>query len=95
MDLKYVKYKVTANSPREAFKLARKYAFDNHGIDAPFLKKDSYRMTIYHTVTNKKQLQTLIKNTLDSTFIPESNLAGCIRISDNPKTYLFYCYVCS
>lgn len=85
-----------ANSPRDAFKLAKKDILNDYGSNPSvptILKKESYTMATYKTITDPQQLKLIISNSLDSTYIHTTSPAGCIRIKDNPRTYIFYGYV--
>lgn len=90
----YFECVVVANSPREAFNLAKKNALKKHDQTAhTVVKKDSYLMTTFEAITNTKELRSIINNSLVYAYPHTHSPAGCIRISNKPKTYIFYGYV--
>ena len=90
----YFECVVVADSPRDAFKLAKKDASNDYGNTSNTIAaKESYLMTTYETITNTIELRSIIKNSLDYAYPHIHSPAGCIRISYKPKTYIFYGYV--
>jgi hypothetical protein len=90
----YFQHIVTASSPRDGFKLALKKANDTaKNLWNSKTPKESYMMTTYRTIENSEELRSLIDTSLDCINPHRNSPLGCIRINDNPKTYIFYGYL--
>ena len=77
-------------SPKEAFENARAEAKQtkNNTISSILFKKD-YEMATYECLQGD-DLKKVITLSLYTTYKSLQAPAACIRINNNPKTYLFY-----
>jgi hypothetical protein len=85
-------------SPKEAFDNAVKEAQYNHGhsgYTGSIAEKNSYNMATYNLLKMKEAIA--LANSLVETpaYFDKWGPAGCIRVNDNPRTYLFFGYASS
>lgn len=85
--------KSQASSPKLAFDKAIKKALYDHGhsgYTGTIAEKDSYQMASYNLFTMSEAIQ-FADNLLDqSPYSAKWGPAGCLRVSNDPKTYLFF-----
>jgi hypothetical protein len=82
-----------ANSPKTAFQKAVKEAehdYGHSGYTGTIAEKDSYQMASYAclTLSEAQQLADSLINT--PPYSDKWGPAGCLRVSDDPKIYLFF-----
>lgn len=85
--------KSQASSPKLAFNEAIKKALYDHGhsgYTGTIAEKDSYQMASYNLFTMSQAIE-FADNLLDqSPYSDKWGPAGCLRVSNDPKTYLFF-----
>jgi hypothetical protein len=82
-----------AKFPKAAFQKAVKEAkhdYGHSGYTGTIAEKDSYQMVSYATFTTAEAL-ALAENLIDKApYYDKWGPAGCLRVSDDPKIYLFF-----
>lgn len=81
-------------TPMEAFQNAvqeAQYKHGHSGYTGSIAEKTSYTMATYDLLKMKEAI-TLAENIVDEEYSDKWGPAGCIRVNDNPRTYLFFGY---
>ena len=89
--------KAYGNTPKEAFDNAVQEAQYNHGTlgyTGSIAEKPEYTMATYHLLKMKEAI-ALAESLIDTEYKDKWGPAGCIRVNDNPRTYLFFGYASS
>lgn len=85
---------VEGKSPNEAFKCAvnqAKHKFGNTGRTGTIAEKTIYTMATYETLL-EKDAQELVEELRSTIYSNEHGPAGCVRVLEKPKTYMFFGY---